>query len=275
MNIGNVEIWPRPLLLLTSILAQPGNEDGLAKLLKQRNALFDVLENRSLDLDLSQYIEKDSEWVIKVLGVLGSRHKPSKEEQVRIDAVSEIVAQQDAEIGRSFSEALLPALPTDLQLLERWFSMLPTAPDEFQEILYRSPAVRAAGAASEVLVQYGLTPLTIFLAARAVSNLADRDIFELEQDQPQFQATIEVRRTRAVAEIEDYCECSDLAAQQLFHWLFLVADWKPYVFPEFKAQKRSGKLYLSRTSDYAIKELGKYWSVTARNRALPQPTLEP
>lgn len=195
-----------------------------------------------------------------------------------------LVARDDEErsIGEAFAQALIVNLPDRLTELGRFFAAAPTLEPEIHEAFSRDPSVEAAGAPAAELARFGIAPLTIAEAARAISNLAEQVGREIGIGIGDRLALVEAEENRAdpphavitrrmvIDELAMSFDLPDRTTTLLFDWIFEVAARKPLLFDGYRTMPRGRDLVLLNTG-ITEQDLFRRW----RSDALPVADVSP
>jgi len=218
-----------PLDILANALRAPSNRRALDDVSRYKNEIIDAVD--AMDGESIQKIIEtsgDPDWTEEVLSALDST--PAALDSEASDLQS-IVEGDEREIGRMFG---------------RWIEQLPLAFYEFEELqslpgaseseqvrAAASPATIACGAVGARLARFGITPLTFFYAAQAVSNL----ISAAEKKN----AVAKITKQDLIEEVAATCECSPEMARLLLIWLNRASDYID-VFPGLTTERQAGRI---------------------------------
>ena len=234
--------------ILKEALSSSPNSELLSRIRENAPAIIDFLESIEGDEETHFNLDGvDSHWLGEIFGVLNDAVSSIEDEQALYDSISQ-VAQLEKEIyGVEFQETLLPDLPPEFRSFETWFDGLATVDLAHQHDLLDTPSAGAAPVYAPVLAAYGLTPLSIFHAMKAVSNLiwrwqrhgdlpANKPVVidatseeVLVSNRPQLGRAI-------VAETQALARCSADAAHRLVKWGVSASVYKPWLFRRFETK---------------------------------------
>lgn len=238
-----------PEVLLYKSLTSPGNRELLSQLRSRSREVLTFLDQRDPNFPQEALASIDEQWVAEVYEALAGEAEPLQNAEVEelSRRLFETSVQDSASIGAAFNQTLLPGLPLELVMFDRWFESLERASDEETEELSSRPDVRAAFPVSVQLINFKLTPSIFFFATEAVSSLIDRLIrMGIISERNVLLPNSELTTERLSNEIGRMAEVSKDTAPLLCQWLFRAAEYKPYLFSGFESEATHSGIRLSR-----------------------------
>jgi hypothetical protein len=202
---------------------------------------------------------KDAEWSAAVFHTLDSLQPALSDEAAALRAM---IDHDEAEIGLTFRDWIERRLPEACAGFAQLQS-LPLVGKAERTEAERSPSSLAAGRAGRDLARFGVTPLTFFYAAQAVSNL----VREAEQVADRRSA---LTKEEVIDEVAATCHCSQNTAVHLLAWLSRAADYVD-VFPGFKTEKHAGRISFHRKKTLPQRAARPVVSVTATDVVAEMP----
>lgn len=266
------------------------NADEIAAAMEESDVEF-------TDEEISR-LELHPEWTAAVYAAIAG---PEDEDPEILKAIQQIRANEDAEIGSAFAEAL-KTLHDRFHEWDRWFGEVRKAPNDYQTHLRDQIIVRTGMPYAEGLIKYGMTPGTIFEGSRGVELLLDRQIdaamlprhrypnrkelvelYDKIREQravgelPSVELTLRneraMDRSRPVvpyglllAQVRGTPNCPPEAAEPLLHWMFEVSQLKPYFFPGY-CVTNLGEREIRLTQDAEHKDAELMWRWTYNREA--------
>jgi hypothetical protein len=256
--------------LLKRALTSPEQHSVLNQVKQHRQAILDAMEEKDIELSESERtaLAKHPQWVARVYEALGDVEELSEKEKAIDQAVQEIFAHEEREIGRAFAQ-LLDNLHPRFGDWDDWFGAVPQVAEEYQAELLALPVLEHGGDLAKGLVKYGMSPGTIYSAARGIELLSNRllrwatgiDPFEPSQEvvagfvrwlterheSGDFPAVViafnpdEIDQPAmplglVLAEIKGTPNCQPEAAQPLLDWMLEVATLRPFFFSGYEAK---------------------------------------
>lgn len=260
-----------PELFLRQLLTSPGNMDLLQEARHRSAELVAHIEDKDFafeDADLLRNLQQHPEWAGQVFEALAGEEPLDPEEQAAVDEQIAIKDEDDRSIGQIFRNGLVRDLDPDLRNWEGMFGQLRIVSPEEHAFLASRPDVEAASPAADLLVRFGITPLTIFYAALAVKVAVDRmvtagkiandDVVLLTADPDRTRDEYDVDVLPAqdvVGEIVSMSEVSSEVAWAILRWLIAVAQVRAFVIPKFEAFPEGEDVRLKRTNgDISLEE---------------------
>jgi RNA polymerase sigma factor (sigma-70 family) len=260
--------------LLRQALTRVNDTTVFIQLERHRDNIMRALEEEEFELSDNEWatLAKHGEWVAQVYRVLGGIEEISEKEKEIDRAVGMILAKEEEEIGRAFTQALLQNLDPCFRDWDEWFADVPQVDAEYQEELEALSAVQHGAPYSLGLVKYGMTPATFYQAARGIQLLANRllhyaaqaDHFVSGNDQvtayirwlkehgeseglpavtlaiqPQDAHEPVVPKDLVLADIRGTPTCPPQAAAPLYDWMLRVACLRPFFFLGYEAKPSS------------------------------------
>jgi len=262
-----------PKALLVQLLTSPQNSTLLDESRRRAREIISFLETveseDELPIDLEQL---DPAWVAEVYEALSDDDVLSPEEQTQASALEHATESEEERIGRAFKNDLLAHLPAKLRSFHhfRELDRPELTPADWKD-LRESTTVRAAGSEAEPLLQYGLTPLTVFLATEAVARLSERllrhGLIPAQEPitfvRPNHHIDVRpalLKSDALMTRITDLTGCEPLTAHCLLSWLLDVALYKPYLFRWFKVSPILEGVRLDQIGD-DYTELDERWGL--------------
>lgn len=195
--------------------------------------------------------EGNPAWIARVLDTFVDDTTERLAGEVREELT--LIETREEQIAEAF-ELLVADLPPDLRLEPR-LSGLPFASKEIGEAIREQPFMKAAGEVSLFLADRGMSPLTVFRAARAVPELAER-IARFESAKGRNPFVLRSLETRVddgqsvdpsvyIEEIRELAACPSDAARALYGWLFDVASVRQHVYFGYRAAAGKGVVRLA------------------------------
>lgn len=173
-------------------------------------------------------------------------------------------------VGEAFAQVLLPDLPKNLTEFLVFFACpWVLAPDVYAAMLDR-PSVAAGGDYAAALAHFGLTPVSIAEAARAIYSVVDQhsvdqnighceDIILNWRNGDEHQASrTTIGRSALAQELVLSFDLPSFISSRLLDWLMEVASHKPRIFDGFEATN-DGKLLRLRRTETLEPDLFKRW----------------
>jgi hypothetical protein len=243
---------PTLTALIEKALASEGNQSLLAEIRKRANELgeaLDSVDSEEIALDqlgaaLRSFIEKPApnlDWASRVFAALAGESAEVLGPADRAD--EELLGTREAQVAEAF-DLLVSDLPGELELAKRLKELPPVSMHIQSALRARSPRLRASEVA-HALPTVGMSPLTVFEAARSVPELAERIVrFETAPGRDPFllrrRKTYEKEKETLapelyIEEIAEVSPCSRDAAELLYDWLFDVASVRRFVFFGYQA----------------------------------------
>lgn len=183
----------------------------------------------------------------------------------------EASASDERAIGEAFAKALLPNLKNDLtRFRDRVFLGAPRVDPGYYALLLSEPSVMTGGPRAKELAEFGMTPVVVMEAARAVANRAMRFcrdekierygdlILDLAGHKHGYSSTQVLSRDAAIEEIALATQLPAETASRLFDWLGEVAGYTPNLFDGFDSSLWGDELRLKRI-DTVERDLFQRW----------------
>lgn len=263
--------------LLSRVLYAVGNRELLEELRNRAEEVISAFRDDHPDVILeAEGGELDSEWLAEVYEALAGSAKLPREEQELIDAFFEANVQEEQSVGEAFQQVLWFGLSADLHDLSRWFKDEDRIPSSQMEELLNDPSVRGGLPEASLLLVYGVTPLTIFLATEAVTSVLERlegygwiepgSTISLYPDRVEASSDL-LTVDLITAEIYTSARCSEGIARSLYSWLVGVARERPLLYDTYEATVRDSGVQLHRRES-SMRDLFQRW------RAMPEPEPE-
>lgn len=291
-------IW---LELLKKAILSVGDSKLLQEVREHTNEVAAAMEESDVEFtneEISQ-LERHPEWTAAVYAAIAGPEDASDEDPEILNAIQQIRANEDAEIGSAFVGAL-KTLPDTFHEWKKWFGEVRRAPEDYRTHLAKQLIVETGMPYAEGLIEYGMTPGTIFEGSRGVELLLDRQIdaalgpensypphmplVELykkireqhkRRELPTINLTSHNERTLdrsdpivpyglLLAQVRGTPNCPPEAAEPLLHWMFQVSQLKPYFFPGYYVTNLEEK-EIRLTQDIEHKNAELMWRWT-RNR---------
>ena len=238
MPIDAIALFKRALL-------SPGQQKLLDSVTSHSGDIAQKLQHTTVEFTPEELANIDShpDWVMKLYELIAPVTDSDLDEgaEVRIPAESDL--HEEGLIGKAFLN-LMRELPRELANLDRVFRELPELKDRDElAFLMKTPAVQSAEQVARPMVRRGLTPLTIFDAANAVSVMVEamQQRHMLPDNEVPIFPNFGQRKVGSLAaediseEIQNLTECDPRASDCIAGWLILVAAFKPLVFPDLRA----------------------------------------
>lgn len=181
--------------------------------------------------------------------------------------LQDVRTEHERNIGEAFELALLADLPPELLDFETYFQLLPLIDEARKAILLGSPAVQSSPR-SHKLVARGITPMTIFSAAEAISMLINRKVRrrKFTYEQPIFLCRSEsssdsqcLDKDSLTSEIQFVTRQSRAVSCRVLDWLLDAARHKPLLFEGFVAEPSDNVILLRHVCDL-LEGLTQRWS---------------
>lgn len=216
--------------------------------------------------------EKNPDWVARVFSTFA---EPAAAEAAAIREQLAVVESREVQIAESF-ELLVADLSADLQLAPR-LKHLKEVPQELRDALLARPFFEKTSDRSKALAHFGMSPVTVFRAARAVPDLAERiehfksapgkDPFLLRRPGTSDEKDRTLEPTVYAEEISEVASCTLDAASILYLWLFEVSSVRPRVFFGCDSVFQGDRVQLEPRGEEAQRALELWASAPLRERA--------
>lgn len=213
--------------LLKKILARPGGDLEVVR--GRRQEIVMALDSEEIDLSYLPDTPKAQDWIRRVFFTLIEGRKHSIRETEILTLAREQIAAAESRIGSAFSNYLLRGAPTNLRQPERIFGRSPEIPYQWEAVLAVEPDVAAAGRDAEPFIRFGISPMTVFYACKAVSDVCRFLIYSNQDDLPVPLFSLTANGVRD--EIALLSDVSHATGAVLWEWLQEIAMIKPLVFP--------------------------------------------
>lgn len=246
--------------LVASALAREATEQDVAAVREHRDAIWAYLEAIDQDRARSLYEMAGPARLAAFYEALGD--EPSVEDDFVSDELAPFLEARDGEaqaIGEAFVQTLLVNLPGELTRFATFFGAAPTLEPDLYEMLMDDPSVAVAGAPAAALARYGITPVTVAEAARAIGHLAKQVGGEaggaagkhiILCGTPIFPAEPQdgvITRAMAVKEFTLSFALPPETVERLFDWIIAVAARKPLLFDGYHTTPQKKDLLLVET----------------------------
>ena len=250
-----------PSALVARALSPAATEHDLIAVRDHRDMIWSYLGTIAQDEARSLDEAADPSRLAAFYAALGEDISPP-DATVSADLAPFLEARDDEgrSIGEAFTQTLLVNLPDRLTRFAAFYAAAPTLEPKLYDILARDPSVEAAGSAVEALTWFGITPVTIAEAARAICNLAEQMSSEFgigTGDQLILVGTTEIvldphdvaiTRAAAVSELAMSFGLPEKTTSLLFDWIIDVAARKPLFFEGYRTMPRGRDLILCKTA---------------------------
>lgn len=262
-----------PCRLYQAVLNSPGDETLLGQLRARAKEVLTYL--RTAEAEEIRAARPGpgvpSHWLATVYEAIGEAEPFPMHLGGTREALLQAHAEDERAIGGAFQGSLLADLPDNLTSLAVLFKTVPRIPEREQLNLRQTPSVVAGGSKAVELVPYGLTPLGVYYATKALFPLVKRlqERGKLDQsetvvlsgaDDPHARFDNPVVPIKAVMlEFVQVARCGQAATRALLRWLIDVAQFRPWVFEGARA--RPSGLAVSLCADSAAPlDLDERWS---------------
>jgi RNA polymerase sigma factor (sigma-70 family) len=239
--------------LLKSALISRKDSAALEALRKQAPAIHEALGTMDLTLSDEEWssIASQPEWLSAVYGALAGEDHEERQASELTRAIEALRRDEQREIGEAF-ELLVRNLPEPFRNWSAWFKDSQPVSSKYREELEARASVKTAPNASAGLVQYGLTPDSIYAATRGLGLLFKRKERIAEAGGAADTATektfplpvyvfnaanrsVQVHSALIFAEIASTPDLPEGAERPLTNWIFSALNLKPYLIPGYAA----------------------------------------
>jgi RNA polymerase sigma factor (sigma-70 family) len=289
LNFGRSKMkHEEALKLLSSALGSVGDQKSLDSIRKHRGDIQEALDKSDLifeDAHWSQ-VEENPEWLAKIYDSL-AEYKDEAEGSAVARAIEALRREEEREIGEAFG-ALIGELPAVFHAWPQWFESVKTVDPEYQKELQGHCSVQNSAKEAFGLTAYGMTPTTLFSAARGLEMLFNRmeraaragavgrpvaeeppRKYKLPKavvlDFGAGRGPVRLSDDLIIAEVGSTPGLAPGAEQPITRWLFGALQFKPYIIDRYCAQfdqERVVLRWLGAASEDALerKDLIGRWS---------------
>jgi hypothetical protein len=277
----------QPERLIADVLVSDGDRQLLEELRNNVDEVLSAIETSdSFGLTDSELTKLNPLWVAEVYEALSGRELDAIEDSSITEALFHATATDEASIGAAFSEVLLADLPERLQSIAPWIpSRSRLLPEEILE-LREEPSVEPGMRFSEELLEFGVTPMTVFYAIDSIWSLAERlirygyldkrTVVILSDDRimtkrsatetpeekllksifgedttppPAPKENKRLTIETVIDEIGKVANCDAAVSRGLYMWSLRAAQYKPLLFNRFHATPIRDGVELTYTGD--------------------------
>jgi RNA polymerase sigma factor (sigma-70 family) len=265
------------LKLLSSAFHSAGNEEVLQAVRKHRADIQQALDEGDLLFDENQWlkVQEHPAWIAAVYDSLADVTVEAGVFDVA-HAIDALRHQEEREIGEAFT-ALLGELPDAFHDWTHWFEGVKPVDLDYQQELASRRSVQYSSEYALALVRYGMTPVTLYAAARGLELLFNRTERSLRagtadrgRAAPRYerrlpksvhlvfgagQAPLELSHDQIIAEVASTPDLPEGAEKPLTWWILSALHFKPYLIDRYDvhADKEAIAVYwMGPHRDYAI-----------------------
>lgn len=265
------------LELLSSALGSVGDQKSLEFIRKNRGDIQKALEESDLIFDDARWsqVEENPEWLAQIYDSLAET-KDEAEGSAVARAIESLRREEEQEIGEAFG-ALIGELPEIFHAWPQWFESVKTVDPEYQRELQGHRSVQYSSKEAFGLTAYGMTPTTLFSAARGLEMLFNRTGRAARADGGRDNAADPPRKFKLpkavmldfgaardpvhmsddliIAEVGSTPGLAPGAERPITHWLLGALQFKPYLIDRYcaqVAQERIALRWLGVASEDAI-----------------------
>jgi hypothetical protein len=259
LSVGRLKMKHEDALkLLSSAMHAVGNEKALEDIRMHRGEIQQALDANDLLFDEKQWskVQDHPEWIAVIYDSLAD----AKVEAGVFDvshAIEAIRRQEEREIGEAFT-ALVGELPDHLHDWTHWFRDVKPADSDYQRELTQRRSVQHSSQDALGLVEYGMTPVTLYSAVRGLELLFNRiersarggsgDRGDAAPSRNELRlpksvylnfgsdlAPIRVPDELIIAEVGSTPDLPEGAQKPFTWWILSALQFKPYLIEDYSA----------------------------------------
>jgi DNA-directed RNA polymerase specialized sigma24 family protein len=264
---------PRAEEMLMRAIKSGMQESTLQNIRDHKELVFEFLESAEAEPFFAKHAETFApELLAQLYAALGCQEDTDPEDAVRMASFLEACEEDEEQIGRAFSQVLIPNLPADLtRFRDQVFHVSSMVDQRRQDYLTAQTSVRCGGPSAAELALFGITPVMIVEASQGVANLARRFCDSYGIERGQHFIIDKVKKTEgyslervllqdiSVREVMLVCEIPEPTAERLFGWLARVAEYAPNLFDGFSVELRGDELRATRTDTNIADLFDRWW----------------